>query len=102
MPSSTTEESADLATSLTVRHGNGPVAPFSRDKLLVSIYRAVGHRQTALSDAGALTDTIIAQLLAEAATAARSARERSPWATLRALQRFDTAAGVQYQAYHRG
>ncbi len=96
----TTEEMADLRTSLSVRCANGPVAPFSRDKLFISILRSVGHRTSSIDDAGALTATVIAILLHDATTAAIGPADiiRTVLAT---LHRFDNVAAVQYQAYHR-
>jgi transcriptional regulator NrdR family protein len=96
----TTNESVDLSTSLAVRAANGPVSPFSRDKLFVSILRAVGHRQTPLDDASALTATIISKLLHSTTDAAIEPTQIRDMA-LETLRRFDTAASVQYQAYHK-
>jgi transcriptional regulator NrdR family protein len=95
-----TNEIADLSTAISVRQKNGPTAPFNREKLLISIFRAVGHRQSPLEDASALTATITAKLLHSTAEAAVSPSDIVKIA-LETLQRFDTAAAVQYQAYHK-
>lgn len=94
----TTEEAVNLSGSLVVRRPQAPVQPFSRDKLFVSLYRALGHRKTALEDAGALCATIIAQL-ADNAKASISPADIAAVAH-QVLRRFDTAAAVQYAAYH--
>ncbi len=96
----TTHELVDLASSLVVRHTDGPMRPFSRDKLYTSILRACGHREEAIDEAGALTATIISKL-----------RKQTELATLQpqyialisveTLRQFDTAASVQYDAYHK-
>jgi transcriptional repressor NrdR len=96
----TTNEAVDLSTSLVVRRDNGPVTPFSRDKLFVSILRATGHRNEPIQDAGALTATITAKLLHSTTTAVISPADIVK-TTLEALNRFDKAAAVQYGAYHR-
>ncbi|HSX31503.1 MAG TPA: hypothetical protein VLE99_06325 [Candidatus Saccharimonadales bacterium] len=96
----TTQETPELGTSLTVRHGNGPMQPFSRDKLFASVLRAVGHREAAVDDASALTATITAKLLGSSHNASVSPIDIIQIA-LTTLQHFDTAAAVQYQAYHR-
>jgi len=96
----TTNEVVDLSTSLVVRHANGPVRPFSRDKLFVSVLRAVGHRSEPVEDAGALTATITAKLLHSTTTATISPADIVKTA-LDVLKRFDKAAAVQYQAYHK-
>jgi transcriptional repressor NrdR len=97
----TTNEAVDLSTSIVVRLVGGAVAPFSRDKLFVSILRAVGHRTQPLEDANALTATIIAKLLHATSGAALAPADITRTAA-ETLKRFDTAACVQYQAYHRG
>jgi transcriptional regulator NrdR family protein len=94
----TTIEGADLSTSLVVRAGSA-VEPFLRDKLFVSILRAIGHRTEPLQDAGSLTATVIAQLLHTDAKASYTAHNIAIL-THTALERFDTAAAIQYQAYH--
>lgn len=96
----TTEEAAELSTSLSVRSNDGKIQPFSRDKLFASVLQAVGHRKTHVEDAGALTDTIIAKLLHSTTQAAVRPAEIIIIAT-ETLSRFDTAASVQYQAYHQ-
>ncbi len=96
----TTEESAQLATSLVVKHPNGPISPFSRDKLFASLLKALGHRTSAVDDASALTATVTAKLLQAATGAAVSPSDIIVVAT-DTLQHFDSAAAVQYQAYHR-
>lgn len=96
----TTEESANLSGSIVVRHPHAPVQPFSRDKLFVSLYRALGHRKTAVEDASALCDTVIAKLLHGEAEAAISPSDIIQTAQ-EVLSRFDNAATVQYAAYHK-
>jgi transcriptional regulator NrdR family protein len=95
----TSVEAADLAAGLVVSHSHSPVEPFSRDKLFVSLYRALGHRKTAVSDAGALSDTIVAKLLHGEAQASISPADIVQTAH-QTLLHFDQAAAVQYQAYH--
>jgi transcriptional repressor NrdR len=96
----TTNEAIDLNGSMIVRHTDGSVTPFSRDKLFVSVLRAVGHRAQPLADAGALTATIIAKLLHSTTQAAVTPADIIKL-VLSTLKNFDTAASVQYQAYHK-
>jgi transcriptional regulator NrdR family protein len=120
----TTEEAAELGTSLVVKRAEGhtqtaqpqraghpstpkapagthsPLQAFSRDKLFVSILRAVGHRTQPLEDAGALTATVVAKLVQNTTTAVVSPVDIIA-TTLATLQTFDTASAVQYRAYHR-
>jgi transcriptional repressor NrdR len=96
----TTNERVDLTTSLVVRGSDGHMAPFNRDKLFVSILQAVGHREQPLEDANGLTATIIAALIRATREASVAAHDITATATA-VLKNFDTAAMVQYQAYHK-
>ena len=96
----TTNEAVDLSTSIVVRRPRGQLSPFSRDKLFISIYRAVGHRKQPTADAGALTATATAKLLHGAQTASVDPLDITK-VTLQVLRRFDNAAAVQYAAYHK-
>ena len=67
----------------------------------MSVLRAVGHRETPVEDASALTATITAKLLHSTSEAVLSPADIVK-AALDTLKHFDTAAAVQYQAYHKG
>lgn len=95
----TTEEAVDLGGSIVVRSDAKKMQPFSRDKLFASLLHALGHRQTAVADAGALSATIIAKLL-HAATNAAVTPQEIVILTHETLARFDMAAATQYKAYH--
>lgn len=95
----TTEEVAAYTAAWRVRSSTGGLQPFSRDRLFLSLYKSCGHRQNAVQDAGALTDTVINKL--------------GPWVTdgivdwqtivqtaQVALSRFDAVASVHYAAFH--
>ncbi len=83
-----------------VQGGPGDLQPFSRDKLLLSLYRSCQHRLTALADAGGLTDTIIKKAPAQVTDGVITRRLLAQTAQV-ALNRFDKAASVHYQAFHR-
>ena len=94
----TTLETIDLSTAVLVTSSDLHT-PFSRDKLFVSIYDSCKHRKDAQTSASLLTDTIIKQVYPHVKDAS------IPLSILRniaatTLQRFDTAAGVHYAAYH--
>jgi transcriptional repressor NrdR len=97
----TTLEAVDYAGSLRVRAADGHLEPFTRDKLFVSLYKALGHRKTATADASALADTIIAKLRPNVHS---GLLERNDIVTIATgvLKNFDEAATVQYAAYHKG
>lgn len=94
----TTVESIDFSKSIVVEAQSGAYEPFERDKLLLSVYDALRHRNTAQTDATALTGTIIAQLLRHKASSLSVITIAQTAHTV--LQRFDTAAGVHYRAFH--
>jgi transcriptional repressor NrdR len=96
----TTNEAVDLATSLVVRRKDNTVTPFDRDQLFVSVLQSVGHRKQPIKDAGALTATITAKLLHGTKTAAIKPSDITEIA-IQTLKRFDSAAAVQYAAYHK-
>jgi transcriptional regulator NrdR family protein len=90
----------ELSGSLVVATNNGHISPFSRDKLYLSIWSALGHRNDAVSAASALTATIIASLRKTAVTPRLDYIEIIKTATA-VLRRFDIAASIQYSAYHK-
>ena len=94
-----TNELVDLASSLVVRH-DSLIQPFTRDKLFLSLYKALGHRQDAVHDASALTATITAQICKKTTTGLVEHSEIAK-VTHQVLVRFDKAGAVQYAAYHK-
>lgn len=95
----TSSESPDLSKSVVVVLPTGAFSAFQRDKLMISVYDAVRHRKTAQADATALTDTIIAKILA-VADAGGITRNNLTQITLGVLAAFDTAAASHYAAFH--
>lgn len=93
-----TIEDAERSTSLVVR-SNGRFQPFVRDTLFVSIYESCKHRKTAVTDAGALTDTILSRL-PEILTAGAVEKVHLAALTLEVLQKFDALASSHYAAFH--
>lgn len=94
----TTEEQAVTDTSLLVSSPKR-VEPFSREKLLLSVYEALRHRKTAISDATALCDTVWTQLQPQI-TAAQLTRRQIVETTHKILKRFDKAGATVYLAFH--
>lgn len=99
----TTLELPSYELSLTVQgQDKQHLYPFSRDKLFLSLHRALGHRKTALEDATALTNTVIARIfqrklfkegVLESKDLSKTAYE--------VLKRFDPLAATSYKAYHQ-
>jgi transcriptional repressor NrdR len=104
----TSSEGVDLSKSLSFRTSqntsvsNKPVTviePFQRDILFASILDSCKHREAAVSDATALTGTILGRLRPYMKAAVID-REAVIKVTRETLKRFDKAAAVQYAAYH--
>ena len=97
----TTTESAAYGASWAIQSPSGTLTPFSRDKLFLSLHRGLQHRETALEDAAALAETAIKKISAAVTDGIiTSAAVRA--AVQVALNRFDKAASVHYQAFHTG
>ena len=94
-----TYEQPDYTKTLIVTSSPETFAPFSRDLLFISIYESCKHRTDALSEASALTDTVLTGLLTNK-TSGRLERNTIVKTVHDILQRFDTAAAVHYLAYH--
>ncbi len=95
----TSLERVDTSTALQVLDSSR-YKPFSRDKLFLSLYDSLKHRKTALRDATALTDTIIAKALSRIKSPVIE-KEELFLLTTGVLKRFDKVALVHYQAFHR-
>jgi transcriptional regulator NrdR family protein len=92
----------DYASALVVRSMNGKLYPFSRDKLFLSLYNALGHRQDARDVATELTHTVIGSMLRKKTVknGAISVNDLSTHAHM-TLKRFDPLAAHTYKAYHK-
>ena len=94
-----TIEQPDYEKAWVVQYADGPLSPFVRDKLFISIYQSCQHRSTALTDAIGLTDTVIAKLYPGVTNATIHGYDIAK-RTHTALLHFDQAAAVHYHAYH--
>lgn len=95
----TSVEAIDPTATLMFQGGQKHLQPFSRDILFISVVDACRHRETAATDARALTDTVVQQLLG-AKYSASVRRHHVITVTTGVLERFDRAAAIQYHAYH--
>lgn len=92
----TTHEVIDLSTSHRIEDSQGHLKPFSRDKLYVSIKDSLNHRKTALEDATALTDTVMAQILTKK-TSKLATKDLSVITNI-VISAYDPIAGTVYKA----
>lgn len=95
----TTNESIDLSKVLMIKPPNGQLEPFSREKLLSSIYESCKHRKTPEMDAESLTTTIITKMFATNTDAVVELNSIKKLAT-EVLTSFDKASASYYQAYY--
>lgn len=95
----TSLERVSLETAIGVRNTAGGYEPFNENKLLIDVFECLKHRQDALQDAEAITNTILGRLY-KYIDAATVSREHIITATREVLARFDTVAAALYDAYH--
>lgn len=93
-----TEEAARLEAAWQV-WDSGRLKPFSRDELFLSVYDSCQHRKTALGDAEGLTETVINKLAAHVKGGTLEKTDITGVVQV-ALNRFDKAASVYYEARH--
>jgi transcriptional repressor NrdR len=96
----TTIEKIDLERSMSVKTDSGTIIPFIREKLLISINSSLGHRKNHVSEAVALTDTVISKLQNQYKN---SLIDRTVIidTTQKVLKNFDNTAAIHYIAYHK-
>ncbi len=98
----TTREHASLDESFRFQSTDGTLEPFWRDKLFIDVYESCRHRKTAHTDATALTDTIVQQILKlPGAPTGLIARDPLVRLAIETLRRFDSAAATHFAAFHK-
>lgn len=95
----TTRETVDMAQSFRIQTSDGPLEPFSRDELYLSIYDALSHRPRSTTDASDITNTIIAKLIY--GNRLIIYRNEILETVLAVLKQFDKPAYVKYAANHQ-
>lgn len=92
----TTRELPDLEVSLRVVKRAGPREKFQLGKIIISIYKAIDHRNSAASDALTLSQTICTQLLPchDGMVSTDFISETA----IKTLKNFDPVGAVKYQA----
>lgn len=85
---------------MSVKTDSDTIAPFIREKLLISINSSLGHRKNHVSEAVALTDTVISKLQNKYKN---SLIDRAVIidTTQKVLKNFDNTAAMHYSAYHK-
>lgn len=85
---------------MSVKTDSDAITPFIREKLLISINSSLGHRKDHVSEAVALTDTIISKLQDKHKNSLISRRGIIETTEI-VLKNFDNTAAVHYGAYHK-
>ncbi len=97
-----TSEIPDYESNLVVEGLRGKLYPFSRDKLFLSLYKALGHRRDALHSATELTETTINILLKNPPSPNGLLEiEYIAKHAYQTLGRYDPLAAATYKAYHQ-
>jgi len=97
-----TEELPVYQAALIVKGRNGNPCSFSRDKLFLSLHRALSHRKDAVTTATELTNTVIGSLLRKKQAAdGVIPLESIASGCYKTLKRFDPLAAHTYKAYHQ-
>lgn len=87
--------------TLIVQDNTFRIVPFQRDRLFLSIYESCKHRPGAVSDASALTDTVLSKLrIDNENNNGLLLREVLVRTTRDVLKPFDNTAFVHYSAFH--
>ncbi|HUD10640.1 MAG TPA: hypothetical protein VMR28_03135 [Candidatus Saccharimonadales bacterium] len=94
-----TEEAVRYENVWLVMDASGNYSPFSSNKLLLSLYRSCEHRSSALNDAVAITETVIHKLQPKFIDGRINSQVIAQVSQV-ALNRFDRAASVHYEAHH--
>ena len=95
----TTIEKIDLERAMMIKFDNESIAPFIKEKLLISIDNSLGHRANHINEAISLTNTIVTKLQASYKTPLITKNDIVTTAQ-EVLKNFDSVASVYYNAYH--
>lgn len=96
----TSIETAHIEQSWLVKQATGKLSPFLPDKLYLSIFNSLKHRESAIIDARNISDTVIAMLLNRVEDGIINYKTIAD-ITKVSLNRFDKVASIQYQAFHQ-
>jgi len=94
----TSLEHISLEDALMVEKQNGTIEPFARDKLFLSIYKAVDHLRQPVISAGHLTNTVLRHLQKRPLLSPMPTKSISSAVSL-VLKRYDAAASVRYLSF---
>lgn len=97
----TTREEIRLDASLVVRYENGAIAPFSRDKLFVSLYESLKHTEGSVDAAKELSYTVSQNLIKNSLKGATIDQKDIIIEAATVLKLFNSVAGLHYEARYK-
>lgn len=97
----TTHEEIRLEPSIRVRDRNGKLTPFSRIKLLISLHKSLTHVQSPSEAAEELSYTVSHIIIKNCLESATIDYKDIVYEATQVLKRFDTVAGLHYEAQHK-
>lgn len=98
----TTNEVPDYEKSLLVVGATNKKRPFNRDRLLLSLFKSLGHRYDSIDASTGLTATIIGRLISKKYLINGTLSTKNiAKVTFEVLKRFDPLAAATYKAYHQ-
>lgn len=97
----TTFEQYDLSTSLLVKKRSGALQSFERDKLLVSIAKAIDHKKNPSQSASFLTNNVMVLLLKNKPINKIMSTQDISNMTFLSLKRYDPASAIKYLSFQK-
>lgn len=97
----TTLEQYDLTNSIIVVKRSGNLEPFVRDKLFASILLATNHLKNNITDASALTSTVLRHMLNQSPLDPKVTTAQIAKIVLRVLKNYDAASSIKYASYQQ-
>ena len=94
----TTQEKIDLEQALRIQKKDGSLEPFYRDKLYLSIYRAIDHLKNPKITASSLTNTVLRRVFKLKGNGIIDSNQLST-ITAHTIKLYDAAAGVRYLSF---
>lgn len=94
----TTDEKPDLYASLKIKDSSGKFRSFSEDKLLISIYECLSHKEEPLKASRSLVNTLLGEVLPFGNNSLKTSTIAEE--TYKILRRYDKAAALIYKARH--
>lgn len=98
----TTNEEIDYSGTLSVKKKLGSIEPFYKEKIFISVYRALDHKTSPQPQATAITNTVISKLLSTKKTIKPLINSSDiALVVTKTLKNFDASSAIKYQSYQK-